>query len=629
MNLINNRWAFNCAADALWMADVIAIDIETTGGENGGLFVGDKITGFAVGTGDWTAYVPVRHVGSENLEWDLARELVLIVQEAETVLMHNSPYDRAGLALEFGIEFRDGQVYDTMTGDWICNENLHHGLKEIGARLFGTDAKAEKLALKATFAGVTVTDAYDDLRTEYLEERQLQRLDTGTPARLKAQAKEIAAASKRTWATVTAEDIAEYAEQDVRLTLDVYTWQQQFFADHPEYAPSVAREMRVDGCMYRLNMTGVAVDWVRVEAGYRVALAEAERLAAGFPDVNLRSVPQIRKLLYTQWKLPVRRFTKPGGDVPSTDKIALAGLAYDPRVATLIEFRKVAKIIDGYYLPMFLQRAEDDRIHPSFSSHRTVTGRASCSRPNLQTIPKEDDKVLDGAVDWKGELRAVFTAALGNVLYSSDLPNAELRVCAEISGEESWLETLRAGGDMHQLTADRSNLVRAAAKTLNFSALYGIGRGKLADNLGFQWGRRVPLSESGAMLRAFWAGVPRIERLFKALQETWVRRRRIPIRPWAGRFRHIDGKFGIPEVSYKALNSVIQGSIAEVVKDWLLELENRMPDGCRLVLMVHDSVVIEGPPGMLDKVSVVVQESFDKVNPFTELPWIIETKEGM
>lgn len=626
MNLIDTRAKFDEAADMLWGNDLVAIDIETTGGENGGLFVGDKITGFAIGVGDWTGYVPVRHVGSENLEWDLARELARVTSLCEMVLMHNSPFDRAGLSLEFGVEFDDAQVYDTMTGDWICNENLHHGLKEIGARLFGLDAKAEKLALKATMAGVTVTDTYDELRTEYLEEQQLQRLDTGTPARLKAQAKEIAAASKKTWATLTAEDIAEYAEQDVRLTLDVYRWQQEFFDDNPEYAPAVAREMRVDGCMYRLNMTGVAVDWARVEAGYRVALAEAQRLASGFPEVNLRSPNQVRKLLYETWKLPVRRFTKTGGDVPSTDKIALSQLAYDPRVATLIEFRKVAKMVDGYYLPMFLQRADDDRIHPSFSSHRTVTGRASCSRPNLQTIPKEGEHFV-GDVDWKGELRAVFIAAPGNVLYSADLPNAELRVTAEISGEESWCEILRDGGDMHQMTADRAGLTRPGAKKLNFSLPYGIGSAKLADDLGFEWGRKVPVSETKAMIRAWWKAVPRIQRLFKALQETWVRRRRIPIRPWPGRFRHIEGKFG-PEPCYKALNSVVQGSIAEVVKDWLLELEARLPEGFRLVLMVHDNVVIEGPPGHREMLETLIQEAFTKVNPFTALPWVIETKEG-
>lgn len=628
MNLINDEATWQ-EAHAILSQDTtepVAIDIETTGGELGGLFVGDRITGFAIAVDGWTGYVPVRHVGSQNLRPDRARVLVEAVAWHDVVLMHNSPFDRAGLALEFRVEFRDDQVYDTMTGDWVINENLHHGLKEIGERLFGVDAKAEKQALKELINGETVSDVYDELRLEYLEANDLQRLTPGTPARLKAQAKVRAESSKKTWATLTAEDIADYAEQDVRLTLDLYRYQRQFFADNPEYEPAVAREMRVDGVMYRLNMTGVQVDWDKVEEGYSLALREAERLATLFPDVNLRSTKQVQALVYDTWKLPCTRHT--GLGARSTDKVALAGLEYDDRVAQLVQFRKVAKMIDGYYLPMFLQRAKDDRIHPSFSSHRTVTGRASCSRPNLQTIPKEDEDYGDRyGVDWKGMLRSVFTAAPGLTLYSSDLPTAELRVAAIIAAEPGWLATIAAGGDLHQMMADAAGIRRAEAKTLNFSALYGVGAKRLADTLGTQARRKVTLTEARGILRRFWAAIPNIDRLYKGLSESWIRRRRVPIRPWAGRFRHIDGKFG-PEPGYKALNAVIQGSIAEGVKDWMLELERVLPASCRLVLMVHDSVVIEGPPGMRDVLEPLIQAAWDKVNPFTELAWPIDTKEG-
>lgn len=583
----------------------VAIDIETTGTR---LYQGDVLRGFAVTVGDDSWYLSVTHPGSDNVLVPEARMVVQAVARHHVVVMHNSAFDRAGLALAFGVEFDDWRIWDTQTVDWLLNENLDHRLKEIGARHFGADAKAEKLALTALEKGRTVEEVYRELREV---ENLRPRAEREKAADTRKRAREIAEGTKKSWATFTADDIADYAMQDTDLTLGLYHWQQSFLDTNPEYRAGLEREFAVASLAYRMTRTGVRIDPDVATAALEEAEARAAELQSLFP-VNLKSPQQVAAMLYEDWGLPVPRRTKTGA--PSTDKLALQALGYDERVGSLLEYRKLTKTIDAFYLPLLDRVGEDGRIHPSWNCHRVVTGRWSCSGPNLQQIPR------DGAV------KTIFVPAPGMVFVHADLPNAELRIAAILADEDIWLDAFMAGADLHQTMADAAGVPRQVAKTINFSALYGVGSRKLAQTLAQGTGTKPDEAQARRMLNAYWRAVPRVKRLFDGVAEAWVRRGRLPIRPWPGRFRHREGRFG-PEASYKALNSIVQGSVGEAVKDWLLALEFGVEalDG-RIVAQVHDAVTLEVPEAQAANAASLLQQAWDRVNPFTRLPWPLDVE---
>lgn len=602
------------------LSEPVAVDIETTGF---GLEAGDVVRGIAVGVGDDTWYLPLSHPNSPRVSRDGAIAVIEAVRSHDRVLMHNSPFDRTGLRIALGIEFEDSQIWDTLTVDWIINETADHRLKEgVGVRLFGIDAKAEKDGLDEIRRGERVSDVYQELRLARLTELGADRLPPGEGRSLMAIARDRAAASRRDWATFTYEDIEAYARQDVRLTLDVHDWQQDFIAQNPEYGEGLEREFRVDGLAYRLRRQGIRVDIDKARAEYELAVAESERLASGFPGVNLKSTPQVRTLLYETWALPATRFSKKTQQA-STDKHALAALSYFPGVADLLAFREATKVMGAFYGPL-VSRAEenlaaggDGRVHPSWNAHRPVTGRWSCSEPNMQQTPRE------------GEVKHCFIPDPGYVFVHADLPNAELRLAAILAKETLWLEAFRRGDDLHQIVADAAGITRQAGKVQNYQNLYGGGPKKLAETLALATGKPFPLGEAKKMWRAYWAAVPRVRRLMDALGEAWVRRGRLPIRPWPGRFRHRENLLmGIPEPSFKALNAIIQGSIAELVKDWMLELEARLPENWYLVAQIHDALVLMVPIGMEVWAQSMLQDAWDAINPFTELAWKLDVEIG-
>lgn len=593
---------------ALDPSEPVAVDTEATGTR---LYQGDLLRGVSVAVGSDSWYLPVSHPDSDNLPRQDVARVLRAVREHDTVVMHSGAFDRASLALGLGIEFEDDQVWDTLTVHWLTGEDRNHGLKGIAADLFGVDAKAEALALKALFRGRSVEDAYCELREV---EKQKERAQREPAPVTRERARKLSAGTRRDWATVTADDIRAYARRDAELTLALYLWQQDYLNQHPEYRPALARERRVAGLAYRMTRTGVRVDLGRAEQALAAARKRLADLAGKWPHVNLNAPSQVADLMYGEWSLPVPRRTATGA--PSTDKLALQALVSDPRVQDLLEHRRLAKEVDAFFIPLTDRTGNDGRVHPSWNAHRVKTGRWSCSEPGLQQVPRE------------GPVRDVFVPEPGFVFVHADLPNAELRVAAILASEPLWLAAFRDGEDLHQAMASAAGVPRQVAKAINFSALYGVGPRKLAQTLAQGTGQPPDVTAASRMLDAYWAAVPRVKQLFDGLAESWVRRGRLPIRPWPGRFRHIEGRFG-PELSYRALNSVIQGSVAEATKDWLLDLEPLCAaEGWILVAQIHDAVVLETPEGREDDARRRLQESWDRVNPFGELPWPLDITVG-
>jgi DNA polymerase I-like protein with 3'-5' exonuclease and polymerase domains len=575
---------------------ITAIDTETTGTRP---FQGDRATvvSFADDTGSWS--LPAERA---------LPELRKVVDSSDVIVMHNSPFDRAVFSTSFGVELEDGSIYDTQAADWLLDENADHRLKEgLGVRMFGVNAKAEKDELRALMRGRTVEEVYRELREG---ENEKPRSDRERATLTRERAREIAAGTKKGWEDLTYEDLREYAEQDAHLTLAAY-WKQQELLEEDGYAiRDLARQHAVGGLSYRITKTGIRVDQRMAEAGLLAAEERVAELGHQFEGTNLKSPKQVQELLFDTWGLPVTKRTKSGGR--STDKDALEALSYDPRALDLLEYRRMTKQVDAYYLPLLDRVGDDGRIHPSLNPWRTVTGRFSCSGPNLQTIPRESTS---------SEIRKVFIPEKGLVLTEWDLSQIEVRVAAAMSKEPALISAYAAEEDIYQALADEINVSRHVAKTVILSAQYGVGSKTLAATLARGTGKQPDVAAARRILGRYWRAYPQLDRLMKGLEEVAKRRGYLPL--WKpGRRRLFKSPSNPFPRYYTALNAAIQGGAAELLKDVLLELEPEIASEGRIVLTVHDSIVIEHSPGAEERISAVLAEITGDVSPYDiPTPW--------
>jgi DNA polymerase-1 len=586
------------------MADrLLALDTETTGLRP---FQGDKATvvSFAVHQPDgieaWA--LPAGDEAAQTIRDYLA--------DGYTIVNHNGPFDRAVLKGTFGIEIPDAQYADTQARDWLLDENQDHRLKEgLGVRYLGLDAKAEKDDLKALMRGTTVADAYRELREVENEKPRAER----EPAKdTRVRARVIADESKRDWDQLTFEELEDYAAQDAYLTLYAYDRQIEDFEEDPYGKPDIQRQYDIGSMAYRLTRTGIRVDVEQAERG----LAEAEErivtLAEPYDGVNLKSPNQMRQMLYEDWGLTPTSKTRTGAW--STDKDALEALSWDPRVEALMEYRRLTKQVDAYYLPLLDRLGEDGRVHPSLNPWRTVTGRFSMSGPNLQTIPRESTAA---------EIRKVFIPADGLVLTEWDLSQIEVRVAADLSQEPVLLDAYAEGRDIYQAMADELKVTRNVAKTLVLMMQYGAGPQKVAVTLARGTGKPPDLAQAKRLWKGYWRTYPRIHRLMEGMTEMARRRGYVPL--WREGHRR---RFKSPAARwpryYSALNANIQGGAADLLKDVMLEVEPLVEsEGWgQVVLTVHDSLLIEHEPGAEDLISDLMAEVTNDVTPYEiDTPW--------
>jgi DNA polymerase-1 len=582
--------------------ETLAIDTETTGLRP---WLDTELRGVSLAYRDKSWYLPLTHPNSENMPGAPLREA--LERTWGRPIFHNRNYDAA--VLERGLGLQPFEHYDdTAIVSWLCDENQRHGLKAIAARTWGEDEAAEQRGLKALMKGQTQQEAYKARRQWQYEHGK------ESAAASREWAKEASAGTKRTWADLTAAEIADYACQDAVLTLRVFEHQKT----QPEYARiecAIDREKRVQRVVYDMVKLGVAVDrdkifWTRARNLRRAAEIEAQ-----FEGVNLSSNPQVAKLIYEDWGLHVFKRTDTGA--PSTDKEALEPLAGShPGLDLILEHRGLTKAVSTYYDTLLENADADGRVHCDLNPVGTVTGRFSSSKPNLQNIPTGDTNP---------EVKAVFVAAPGYELWGFDLKSAELRVAASITGDLEMMAALDTEGvDFHTETAlavfgDAGPKQRRLSKAMNYGVPYGIGPKKMARYFVAGTGQ-APTNEhynqAKAALdahRAKWAGLHRGIRLLSDYAEDYGR---VPLH-LPGRFAHFrpEGLFPVP--SYHAISRVVQGGVAEFMKSVMFLVAAPAAElGARLVLQVHDSLVFEVPQGVLAALHKLVQRVADDVNPF-------------
>ena len=361
-----------------------------------------------------------------------------------------------------------------------------------------------------------------------------------------------------------------------------------------------------------MERAGIAVDIPVLEAiATRCATevaeleTEAHRLAGG--SFTLGSPKQLGDILFNRLDLPVQTSGKTG---PSTDRTVLAKLRpLHPIIPVIERWRELSKLLSTYLRALPEAAAGDGRIHTTFSQHTAATGRLSCTNPNLQAIPVRSPIGK--------EIRAAFVAAPGTQLISCDYSQVELRILAHLCQEPGLVDAFRRGDDVHRATAaevigkapaDVTKDERDRAKAVNFGIIYGISSFGLAEQL------EIGRDEAQQYIDTYLGRYPGVQAFItRTIEETAERGYALTL---LGRQRPI------PELRAKnrqvhqlgerlAVNSLIQGSAADIIKVAMIACDRRIRDEGRqatLVLQVHDELVFEVADSDIDAVRDLIVE---------------------
>ncbi|MGH9368322.1 MAG: DNA polymerase I [Thermoanaerobaculia bacterium] len=365
----------------------------------------------------------------------------------------------------------------------------------------------------------------------------------------------------------------------------------------------------------RMEIAGVAIDspFLR-EASARMEreLRELERKiwAEAGEEFNVNSPVKLGQILFEKLGYPVLKKTaktkSSSTGVEVLNELAQRGYALPKLV---LEFREIAKL-KGTYVDALPQLADaGGRVHTSFRQTVAATGRLSSSDPNLQNIPI---RTAAGR-----EIRRAFVAPPGRKLVVADYSQIELRILAHLSGDQNLIDAFERGDDIHRATAARifnvapdlvSSEMRFAAKRINFALLYGMAAFTLGKDLG------VSTSEAKTYVDSYFAQFPKVRGCLDGILEEARRTREV--RTIFGRVRPI------PDITASngavrgnaermALNAPFQGSAADIIKIAMVRLDEalgRRGLAFRLILQVHDELVLEAPDAEVEGACALVRE---------------------
>ena len=365
----------------------------------------------------------------------------------------------------------------------------------------------------------------------------------------------------------------------------------------------------------RMENIGVCVDREGIERYGEMLTAQIKELENAIYEsadckFNINSPKQLGKVLFEDLKLPCKKKTKSGY---STNAEVLESLRYQhPVVDMVLRYRTLSKLNSTYCEGLLKVIADDGRIHSSFNQTETRTGRISSTEPNLQNIPVR--------TELGREMRKFFCARDGWVLVDADYSQIELRVLAHISGDENMIKAFKDNEDIHAITASQvfnmpldmvTPIMRSRAKAVNFGIVYGIGAFSLAKDIG------VSNKEAKHYIDSYLEHYSGVDSYMKNVVEKanadgyvetmFGRRRNLP-ELTSG--KHMLRAFG----ERVARNMPIQGTAADIIKIAMIRVDERIKAEnlrARLVLQVHDELIVEAPQDESMRVALIVQEEME------------------
>ncbi len=370
-------------------------------------------------------------------------------------------------------------------------------------------------------------------------------------------------------------------------------------------------ELPLTEVLASMEAAGVKVDTYRMgeitaRLADRVEELESKAYELAGEEFVLGSTQQVARILFEKLELTPGRKGKTGY---STDTRVLRSIRGEHEIVGVIEeWREYSKLLNTYLGPLPTLIGEDGRLHTTFNQTVAATGRLSTTSPNLQAIPIR--------TELGREIRSAFVAEPGHKLLSADYSQVELRILAHVSGEPKLREAFEAGEDIHAATAaevlgkERAALTkdeRNVAKMVNFGIIYGISSFGLSENL------EISREDAQAYIDAYLARFPHVQDFIQrtieqATRDGYVttllgRRRPVPeIRASNRQTRSLGERL--------AVNSVMQGTAADIIKKAMAAIHRRLRDegrGARLVLQVHDELLLEVPDAEVSAVKELVR----------------------
>ncbi|MFT5888021.1 MAG: DNA polymerase-1 [Zhongshania sp.] len=571
--LVLTKADFEAWLQKLAAAPLFAFDTETTSLN----YMQARVVGvsFAVRAGE-AAYVPFGHdyldVPDQLGENYVLESLKPILEDpAKAKVGQNLKYD-ANVLVNHGICLR-GIHDDTMLASYVLDST-------------GSRHDMDTLALK------------------YLDHRTIHFEDIAGKG-----AKQI------TFNQVALEQAGPYAAEDADITLRLHQAFAALLAQRPTLQ-KVYREIEVPlvPVLSRIERNGAYVDRGLLgkqshELGIKMQALEKEAYELAGGEFNLASPKQLAEILFERLKIPVTKKTPKGA--PSTAEEVLVELAHEyPLPRVILEHRGMAKLKSTYTdkLPTLID-PKTGRIHTSYHQAVAATGRLSSSDPNLQNIPIRS---AEGR-----RIRQAFIAPDGYVILAADYSQIELRIMAHLSGDRGLIDAFSRGEDIHRATAaevfgvtvaEVSDEQRRNAKAINFGLIYGMSAFGLARQL------HIGRKEAQQYIDLYFERYPGVLRY---MDETRV---------LASEQGYVETIFGrrlhLPEINARngmrrqaaertAINAPMQGSAADIIKRAMLAVDEYLSASgvdAKMIMQVHDELVLEVTPVALDEVKAQVEK---------------------
>lgn len=565
--LVDNETEAKELADFLLTNEIFSLDTETTSIEA----LDAKLVGLSFSTEDFRAwYVPV------SRETEKAKKILEIfrpVYENPKILKvgQNLKYDLTVLA-NYGIHL-SGPLFDTMLAHYLIQPELRHNMDYLA-------------------------EIYLNYKTIHIEEL------IGPKGR-----------GQKNMGDLEPKDIYKYACEDADVTLRLMKPLAEELRKNSLEEVFQNIEMPLMPVLARMERNGVVLDTEtlkEVENDFTVRLQTLEKdiyELAGH-EFTINSPRQVGEVLFGELKLSEKVKKTKSGQYSTSEEVLRDLHSKHPIVQKILDYRGLKKLLSTYVeaLPKLINPATG-HIHTSFNQAVTATGRLSSSNPNLQNIPVRGE---DGR-----EIRKAFIPEEGEIFFSADYSQIELRIMAHLSGDEHMIEAFNAGHDVHAATAARifhkdikdiSKDERRKAKTANFGIIYGISAFGLAERMD------VSRTEAKELIDSYFEMYPKIKDYISKAVDT------------AREKGYIETEFGrrryLPDINSRnavvrgyaernAVNAPIQGTAADIIKIAMIRVQQRLDaEGCkaRMMLQVHDELNFSVPTDEFDKVKRIVIE---------------------
>ena len=518
---------------------------------------------FAIREGEaW--YVPV---GDDPC--GVAGEFKAVLENPETLKIgQNMKYDLQVLR-SCGIRLA-GPMFDTMIAHYLLHPEMRHGMDYLA-------------------------EAYLNYQTIHIEEL------IGTGKR------------QRSMADVPAQDVCPYAAEDADVTLRL----RNVFAPQLEAEGCTALfrdiEMPLMPVLAQMERNGVRIDTLGLEETSALYTRQMQQMEQEIHEMagmqfNVSSPRQVGEVLFDQLHLSSKAKKTKTGQYVTSEEVLESLRPKHPIVGKILEYRGLKKLLSTYIdaLPL-LVNSRTGHIHTSFNQTVTATGRLSSSNPNLQNIPVRDALGK--------EVRKAFIPDEGELFFSADYSQIELRIMAHLSGDANLIEAFSHGDDIHAATAakifhkdiaDVTADERRKAKTANFGIIYGISAFGLAERMG------VSRTEAKELIDGYFATYPGVRQYMthsietareKGYTETLCKRRcylpdinshNAVVRGYAER---------------NAINAPIQGSAADIIKLAMIRIQQRLEQEnmrSKMILQVHDELNFSVPADEKERLQALV-----------------------